>query len=538
MGPFGCLVENLTTPELRRSWAKKASEHVPWLSVVAFYAVLANIAYWIVSREFSFSRLGWFCIQYAVVGLLALIVPRLLAAALLFFVISADLVCGVCMSYYLPIGQCLANVSVAHALSGRRLLCAIAAVLLALLTVLTAALLPARALQAKQRLMAALCLLVFATTILAVDCLSIRLATGHMPVLLGARAADDGVDWRLISTRLVRIPIIRLARMEMNDAKIRAWEKNGAASQTPVPSAAAIALRAAGITAGGGNHELPNVVLILVESWGLASDSPLNDSLVAPYVQPDVMARYAVVQGKVPYYGSTIPGEARELCGSGFGFRLLVAPAGDLQSCLPARLASLGYHDLAAHGMSEHMFNRKVWYKAIGFQERWFHDQFKQDGLPDCMGIFIGTCDADIAAWIGRRLEEPNPRPYFIHWMTLNSHLPVPVPSQLSDGAPCSLALSLTPNSPLCSWYQLVANVHSSVARLAMGPLARSTVFVIVGDHAPPFGDPVLRRRFSQTDVPYLILLPRMAHISNSEVMARNSVTPFRKPAKSPSQIP
>src|ERR1039458_450053 len=98
MRPFGCLVENLTTPELRHSWAKKASEHIPWLSVVAFYAVLANIPYWIVSSEFSFSRLGWFCIQYAVVGLLALVVPRFLAAALLFFVISADLVCGVCLS--------------------------------------------------------------------------------------------------------------------------------------------------------------------------------------------------------------------------------------------------------------------------------------------------------------------------------------------------------------------------------------------------------------------------------------------------------
>ena len=119
------------------------------------------------------------------------------------------------------------------------------------------------------------------------------------------------------------------------------------------------------------------------------------------------------------------------------------------------------------------MFDRTAWYKAIGFQERWFHDQFKQDGLSDCIGLFIGTCDADIAAWIGRRLKEPSPRPYFIHWMTLNSHLPVPVPSPLADGAPCSLALSLTPKSPLCSWYQLVANVHSSVALLATGPLAR-----------------------------------------------------------------
>jgi hypothetical protein len=47
-----------------------------------------------------------------------------------------------------------------------------------------------------------------------------------------------------------------------------------------------------------------------------------------------------------------------------------------------------------------------------------------------------------------------------IHWMTLNSHLPVLVPAPLSDGAPCLAPFSLMPNSPLCSCYQLVARVH------------------------------------------------------------------------------
>jgi hypothetical protein len=33
-------------------------------------------------------------------------------------------------------------------------------------------------------------------------------------------------------------------------------------------------------------------------------------------------------------------------------------------------------------------------------------------------------------------------------------------------------------------------------------------VFVVVGDHVPPFADPQLRQNFSATDVPYVLLTP------------------------------
>jgi len=140
----------------------------------------------------------------------------------------------------------------------------------------------------------------------------------------------------------------------------------------------------------------------------------------------------------------------------------------------------------------------------------------KQQGLPDCIGAFTGTCDASVAEWIERRLEKREDAPVFVHWMTLNSHLPVPIPSTLSAGAPCLSTLGLAPQTALCSWYQLVANVHQSVARLALGALGRPTVFVIVGDHAPPFVDPALRKRFSRTEVPYILLLPRSESSSSS----------------------
>ena len=84
------------------------------------------------------------------------------------------------------------------------------------------------------------------------------------------------------------------------------------------------------------------------------------------------------------------------------------------------------------------MFDRLIWYRTLGFQELWFQEELKKQGLPNCASAFLGTCDADVAAWIGRRLEEDTSRPKLIHWMTLNSHLPVPVPSYLRNAAPVS----------------------------------------------------------------------------------------------------
>jgi phosphoglycerol transferase MdoB-like AlkP superfamily enzyme len=160
--------------------------------------------------------------------------------------------------------------------------------------------------------------------------------------------------------------------------------------------------------------------------------------------------------------------------------------------------------------MDGHMYHRLNWYRKIGFQEQQFRTQFRRQGLPDCLGAFSGTCDAAVAEWIGNRLEQKDAGPNFVYWVTLNSHLPVPVPSPLRNAASCSLTPLLLQQPALCSWYQLVANVHDSVSRLALVDLARPTVFVIVGDHAPPFADPELRAQFSSTEVPFVILVPRL----------------------------
>jgi phosphoglycerol transferase MdoB-like AlkP superfamily enzyme len=277
--------------------------------------------------------------------------------------------------------------------------------------------------------------------------------------------------------------------------------------------------------------------MVLVESWGRADDSAMREALTRPYENVALQARYQVEEGMVPFYGGTIAGEARELCGNSMGYKLLSASERDVAGCLPGRLTGLGYEDIAVHGMNGHLFRRSSWYKTIGFKDQFFNDYFKQQGLPDCQGAFTGTCDADVAKWIGNRLEQNDSKPQFVHWMTLNSHLPVPMPPDLRTGAPCTADLGLSPGTALCSWYQLIANVHRSVAELAMGRLNRPTVFIVVGDHAPPFNDPALRDRFSKTDVPYLLLMPRTQVGLSERVLAQNAPAAPGKSGKASPRI-
>ncbi len=507
VGLLCSIAEFLPRPHLRQSRAEDLPGLGHWLFFIAFYTIFANLPYWIASREFGFRPYGWFSLEYAAIGVVALFVARGIAAFLLFSAISADLIWGVCRSYYLTIAECLANVSAVHAFSSVRRQSAVAVVLLTLLMPLISMHLPTSSVRGIRRVRAVGFLISFVVLLAVSQCLLAVRRTGHFPNPLLWTNRFDGVQLSSTPVRLARIPSLTLVSWEVHAASIR--ESAERRSARAVPSALAEAERLAEFTTNRGGRSLPNVVLVLVESWGLATDSSVNDVIVQPYLRPDLLARYKVVRGTVPFSGATVAGEARELCGSSFGFRLLNALPAELQGCVPARLAALGYHDIALHGMDGQMFNRSSWYGKIGFQEQWFNDGFKQQGLPDCDGALVGTCDSSIAEWLGSRLEKHEDNPSFVHWVTLNSHLPVLVPSPLQNGVPCTPLQSLPPNSPLCSWYQLVANVHQSVSQAALRKLARPTVFVVVGDHAPPFADPALRGRFSETVVPYVLLVPR-----------------------------
>jgi hypothetical protein len=163
------------------------------------------------------------------------------------------------------------------------------------------------------------------------------------------------------------------------------------------------------------------------------------------------------------------------------------APLSEFGNCLPDELKDLGFHTIAIHGNHGSFYRRKDWYPRAGFEEIWFKWRLESAGLPDCVGVFKGVCDAAIANWIGKRLEQPDPNPRFVYWVTLNSHLPVQNPPPLPTLAPCDFDSSLARDLALCNWYRLVLNVHQSIASLAARNGPRSSVYVIVGITRRPF---------------------------------------------------
>jgi hypothetical protein len=471
-----------------------------WIPYILFYTVLANLPFWAASRWLAISPNGWFCLDYIAIGLVALYLPRFVGSALLLLAIAVDLVAGVCETYFLPVSQCFTNLGAMRQFSASRLTAVTAVLILILLAGAAGLFLPA-IVPKKHRIRSAAWLLLFAIVSLSIDSAILWLRTGSIPgFLVPGRSFQSAVEASYLpDLHFSRLPAFRLIRRKLYPAP------NG----LPMRNATALALSAAGNIAAKNRQELPNLVVILVESWGLDTESAVSDALIRPYSDPQLRARYQVLQGEVPFAGPTLGGESRELCGSTMAFDVEIASAKELQACLPDRLAARGYHAVAIHGMWAEMFDRVKWYKTMGFQETWFLGQFKDQGLPTCNGAFWGICDAAIADWMGQRLEKSKPDPEFLYWVTLNSHLPVLVPNPLKSPADCSFTPSLAQQPSLCSWYQLIANVHHSAAVLAMSNLARPTIFVIVGDHAPPFSDPFLRDKFSQSLVPYVILVPR-----------------------------
>lgn len=487
-------------------WQRSAL--VYWLPFVLFYSIFVNIPFWAADRRMGVSLHGWFGLDYLLIGLVALYAWRMLTAALLLLVMTIDLITSICHSYLLSPQECFQNIFEIGQFSGRHLIALGAVLLLAVVTVFISVVFPIAVIQRHFRVPVVTCFIAFVTLVGFCDYTNYLRDTGRLKFFpfLKPRRLDtlsfEANSW----SRLSRIPTLQLANIEF-------IEKNSnvnahVAFSTRIPSAVNEAISSASITAQKKPQDMPNLVVILVESWGLGQDSALRSALVQPYFQPAILARYRLLQGTAPFYGPTIAGEARELCSSTMGNGITQASVRDLEDCLPRKLRALGYQDIALHGMDGRLYNRWSWYQTIGFQQILFRENFEQQGLPDCIGVFTGICDAALAGWIGQQLEEKSTAPQFVYWVTLNSHLPVSVPSPLKSPASCSITPSLTELPTLCSWYQLVVNVHQSIADLAMANLNRPTVFAIVGDHAPPFSNPDVRGLFSQEVVPYVLLIP------------------------------
>jgi hypothetical protein len=480
----------------RGRWPFRADGvELPVYAVALGYLLLPSLLSLFCVRWLSALPHGYINLEFLAIGAAAIFLPRPVVFGLLLLDSLADCVYSICYTYQFSVSDLIASAHFVGVLPRSRIVAGCGVIAMAV--VLCCALSLIRP-HPRRRMQAAGALIGLIVILLPIDILSGQNPLWHQ-------------DVSLLSGRVTRSPLLTLGVRAIAALRTERRAQKSASGQMDSASAQMMAwLNGAGSGPARSNVVRPNVVLIVVESWGLLLDPHLAQALTEPYTSAAVDRAYRVRYGTAPYSGLTIPGEARELCHSTMGFEILHPTAEMEQQCLPGRFHALGYRNTAIHGYAGEMFYRAQWYRTLGFDRTWFSPNLRHVGLSRCGGAFPGICDAAIAHFIGDSLlTASGSQPQFIYWVTLNSHIPVPVRPNLPVDQVCSAEPALRSSAALCSWFRLVRAVHQSVSQVAAQAHGRPTAFILVGDHAPPVADPGLRRQFSPTQVPYVMLTPR-----------------------------
>lgn len=250
-------------------------------------------------------------------------------------------------------------------------------------------------------------------------------------------------------------------------------------------------------------HPGQTSMLVLVESMGLPRDPTLRTWLKSRLATPRLAARWTIQQSDEEFFGSTTSGELRTLCGLHGHYSRL--DDGLASRCLPRELSAKGVISIGLHGFGLRMFDRSEWWPRIGLRP--WHWPDGGAAMPmNCNQAFPGVCDAAVLEQAVTQAQTPG---RFVYALTLDTHLPLdlrhapPLPSDLQ--AACAAS-----STPLESC-QLVRKLGDLLARLESALVASpATPFVVVvGDHAPPFGETSNRESFVADRVPMFVMTPR-----------------------------
>lgn len=302
-------------------------------------------------------------------------------------------------------------------------------------------------------------------------------------------------------TLLAALATVALALTDFSmGAGMRGHYNRVAGADTPFESA----LSQADIVPSSGVLER-NLLVVVVESLGdPVGDQEIKDLLFARYDTPGIHSRFDMSRGTSSYYSSTTSGEIRELCGR-WGEYYDLRQTADV-SCLPARLAKQGVPTTAFHSFEGSFFDRNQWYPNIGFEKVFFRDDLVEGGAERCGGVFPGACDRDVPQQIGRYLKASD-KPQFVYWLTVNSHLPVPLGSNLGVENCERVSAHIAAEYPMiCRQFAIWNAIDDALVAQLTDPALPPTDVLIVGDHMPPYFDRHNRSQFAPDRVPWLLL--------------------------------
>lgn len=451
-----------------------------FIRVVLAFLILPNAVFWVLGLFIPLDR-AWFDLGYLAIGVLSLFLPRWVIFSALVLNTTTDLLRNTAAVYYFSVGDFVLALQFFWLLPRARLFLIVVswAVLTCVLSWLILKISQPGSLRRSRSV--ALALAGVLLLLIAVDVLRgtndfIKIKESRSPINVAG-----------LSTAVLARDIVQIAETRNDPVS----SIQSASDRTGIRELSA-----------GGKH---NYVVVMVEALGDPIDQKLREAVLASYKSDEVSRHYDLEIGAIGFRGSTIAAELRELCNIRAPYWKMFG-ASEVQPCVPRKIDLLGMQTVAIHGNTAAMYQRGEWYSKLGFERREFIEDLRS--LPDmhmCPGPFKGICDEDIARHIGDLLATNPEQPKFIHWVTLNSHLP------LSDGPVIPSANGYLPGDhDIGRWMTLINIVNDSVVKLALRPDIPPTEFLIVGDHAPPFYSAEHRAMFSQKEVPFIHLVPRV----------------------------
>lgn len=249
--------------------------------------------------------------------------------------------------------------------------------------------------------------------------------------------------------------------------------------------------------------------LILVESWGLFTDSNLLNTVMQPLTDLSKGDKYIVKVGTNPYKYLTQAGEFRELTGYVFHY-YQVKDSWVKDNSLLVKKQQQGYHVIGVHGNTGKFYRRHMIWPVLGVQEMHFLEEFSKLNLSLCgPEAFRGVCDTAINTWMLTNMNHQPERKEFYYWVTLTTHLPL---VEVHDEGYRKFAEQFAGQGITEKLMQLAyqqQQLFKDLADKLSQPNTPKAHFLLVGDHAPPVIDPAERRVYSDTLVPYVELIPR-----------------------------
>tara|TARA_Y200000002_G_C22677621_1_gene662763 strand:+ start:1118 stop:2095 length:978 start_codon:yes stop_codon:yes gene_type:complete len=222
-----------------------------------------------------------------------------------------------------------------------------------------------------------------------------------------------------------------------------------------------------------------NIILIIVESLGFSLDKKVHSFLVDDLKNDNLNDIYDVkFKNLDAASGSTVTAEFRELCG--VKFNDYSSDIIDL-NCIPRKLKSKGYEVYAAHPYLNGYFNRREWWRKIGFSNTFFMTGIKKDSLPTCSGAYKSLCDDMFFKHVFNNVSERS-SPFFLYYLTIEGHLPTKIHSE-KDYLKCINQTKT--NRTICG--NLISNkkfLKSVFSTLEESKITNTKVY-IVGDHVP-----------------------------------------------------